>query len=57
MLLLIGTATGRDEEVVLTQKLPAVGATPWSRFLPSVDEAVEEWRFADRHTESRWKDE
>ncbi len=44
------------EEVVMIEKLPAVGATAWSRFLPSVAEVVVEWRFSDRHTESRRKD-
>ncbi len=33
------------EEVVMIEKLPAVGATAWSRFLPSVAEIVVEWRF------------
>ncbi len=45
------------EEVVLTEKLLAVWATAWSSFLPSVAEVVVEWRFSDRHTESRRKDE
>ncbi len=40
------------EEVVMIEKLPAVGATAWSRFLPSVAEVVAEWRFSDRHAES-----
>ncbi len=33
------------EEVVMIEKLPAVGATAWSHFLPSVAEVVLEWRF------------
>ncbi len=45
------------EEAVLIENLPAIGATAWSRFLPSVAEVVVEWRFSDRHTESRRKDE
>ncbi len=45
------------EDVVLTEELLAVWATAWSIFLPSVAEVVVEWRFSDRHTESRWKDE
>ncbi len=35
------------EEVVMTEKLPAVGATVSSRFLPSVAEVVVGWRFSD----------
>ncbi len=44
------------EEVVMTVKLPAVGATASSRFLLSVAEVVVGWRFSDHHTESRRKD-
>ncbi len=33
------------EEVLMTEKLPAVGATAWLRVLPSVAEVVVEWRF------------
>ncbi len=43
--------------MVMTEKLSAVGATAWSRFLPSVAEGVVKWRFSNCHTESRWKDE
>ncbi len=45
------------EEVVMTEKPPAVGAAALSRFLPSVAEVVVGWRFSDHHTESRRKDE
>ncbi len=38
------------EEVVMTEKLPAVGATASSRFLHSVAEFVVVWRFTDRNT-------
>ncbi len=44
-----------SEEAVMIDKLPSVGATAWSRFLPSVAEVVVEWRFSDRHRESRRK--
>ncbi len=45
------------EEVVMTEKLSAVGALASSCFLPSVAEVVVGWRFSDHHTESRRKDE
>ncbi len=46
-----------SEKVVMTEKLPAVGETAWSRFLPSLAEVVVVWRFSDFYTESRCKDE
>ncbi len=45
------------DEVLMTEKLPAVGATTSSRFLPSVAEVVVGWPFSDHHAESRRKDE
>ncbi len=45
------------EEVVMNEKLPAVGATASSLFMPSVAEVVVGWHFSDHHTESRRKDE
>ncbi len=45
------------EEVVMTEKLTAAGATASSRFLPSVAEVVVGWRFSVHHTESLRKDE
>ncbi len=37
-----------SEEVVMAEKLPAVGATSLSRFLPSMAEVVVGWRFFNR---------
>ncbi len=45
------------EEVVMTEKLPAVGETASPRFLPSVAEVVVVWSFINRHTVCRRKDE
>ncbi len=44
------------EEVLVTEKLPAYGATAWSRVLPSMAAVGVGWRFSDHHMESRRKD-